>query len=131
MESRRRLVSTGGFRTKLRADGARKKNTLRHSFRGRALRAHDFYGPPAPAKKKAIRLCEWLFSWHTLTKSIHTASFFEIDPWFSVGGQTDPLAMMGAALDRYLPGCYSMRANGSMYCYGSKPKNVISKFSDI
>ena len=25
-------------------------------------------------------------SWHNLTKSIHTASFFEIDPCFSVGG---------------------------------------------
>ena len=46
--------------------------------------------------KKAIRLREWLFSWHTLTKSIHTASFFEIDPWFLVGGQTYPQACMGA-----------------------------------
>jgi hypothetical protein len=24
--------------------------------------------------------------WHTLSKSIHTASFFEIDPWFKVSG---------------------------------------------
>ena len=26
-------------------------------------------------------------------------------------GETNPLAMMGAALDRYLPGCNAMRAN--------------------
>ena len=28
----------------------------------------------------------WLFLWHTLSKSIRRASFFEIDPWFSVSG---------------------------------------------
>ncbi len=27
--------------------------------------------------KKAIRGSEWLFSWHTLTKSIHTTSFLK------------------------------------------------------
>ena len=36
--------------------------------RGRALRAHDFSEPPAPAKKKAIRFREWLFSCDTTTK---------------------------------------------------------------
>ena len=55
------------------------------------------------------------FTCDTLTKSIRTASFFEIDPCFSVGGQTYPLAVMGVALDRCLPGCYSMLVNEAMY----------------
>jgi len=56
-----------------------------------------------------------VYFFDALTKSIHTASFFEIDPWFSVGGQTYPLAMMGDARDSYLPGYNSMLATKPMY----------------
>jgi len=38
-----------------------------------------------------------------------------------------PLVMMGTALDRYLPGCYSMLVNESMYIYQDNvnPENYL------
>ena len=59
------------------------------------LRAYLLHTKPvAWIKKRRVRNLS--IFWHTLSKSIRRASFFEIDPWFSVGGQTYPLAMMGA-----------------------------------
>ena len=36
--------------------------------------------------EKSHSLTRMAFSWHTLTKSIRTASFFEIDPCFEASG---------------------------------------------
>ena len=131
MESRRSLVSTGGFRTKPRSPAALSARTCFARFAAGAPCAHTISMDLLPLPKQKGRLLATFLFCLSLSKSIRRASFFEIEPWFSVGGQTYPLAMMGATLDRCLPGCCSMRVNGSMYCYGSKPKNVISKFSDI
>ena len=40
-------------------------------------------------------------------------------------GYSNPLAMMGVALDRYLPGCNAMLANESMYETTLKQSNAM------
>jgi hypothetical protein len=49
------------------------------------VNAQDFASRTQDTNEKNPSLSTWIFG-HTLTKSIHTASFFEIDPCFSVGG---------------------------------------------
>ena len=65
--------------------------------------------------KKPFAFANGFFSCVATTKKIHTRLSYKNSPRFLLWGQTYPLAMMGVARNRYLPGCYFMFANESMY----------------